>query len=98
MQTIEYKIKKGNKSEKRELQLIEIGWSEFCKSTDLAIKISQPNGSQFTDIANFVMLYTGKSEQDMMSWKNNCKNQADFINEVSEAFFAISKYVESKKK
>ena len=44
------------------------------------------------------MLYTGKSDQDMMNWKNNCKNQADFINEVSEAFFAISKYVESKKK
>jgi len=94
MEKIEYKV--GSK--KKELVIIELGWQDFCKSTDLAIKISQPNGSQFTDIANLVMLYTGKSEQDMMTWKNSCNNQADFVNDVSEAFLAITKHIESKKK
>ena len=94
MEKIEYKV--GSK--KKELTVIELGWSDFCKSTDLAIKISNPNGSQFTDIANLVMLYTGKKDQDMMEWKNSCKKQADFVNEVSEAFLAITKHIESKKK
>ena len=94
MEKIEYKV--GSK--KKELTIRELGWQDFCKSTDLAIKISQPNGSQFTDIANLVMLYTGKSEQDMMTWKNSCKNQAEFVNDVSEAFLAITKHIESKKK
>ena len=94
MEKIEYKV--GSK--KKELVIIELGWQDFCKSTDLAIKISQPNGSQFTDIANLVMLYTGKSEQDMMTWKNSCNNQADFVNDVSESFLAITKHIESKKK
>tara|TARA_R100001530_G_scaffold16465_1_gene14467 strand:+ start:585 stop:869 length:285 start_codon:yes stop_codon:yes gene_type:complete len=94
MEKIEYKV--GSK--KKELTIIELGWQDFCKSTDLAIKISNPNGSQFTDIANLVMLYTGKKDQDMMEWKNSCKTQADFVNEVSEAFLAITKHIESKKK
>ena len=94
MEKIEYSV--GSK--KKELTVIELGWSDFCKSTDLAIKISNPNGSQFTDIANLVMLYTGKKDQDMMEWKNSCKNQAAFVNEVSEAFLAITKHIESKKK
>ena len=98
MQTIEYKIKIGKKSESRKLMIIDLKWKDFCKSTDLAIKISNPNGSQFTDIANLVMLYTGKKDEDMMKWKDSCKDQADFINEISEAFSAITKHIESKKK
>ena len=98
MNKIEYKIRKGKKSELREINVIELDWQDFCKSTDLAIKMNTPNGSQFTDVAAFVMLYTGKKDQDMMEWKNSCKNQADFINEVSEAFHAIITYVKSKKK
>ena len=89
MEKIEYKV--GSK--KKELAIIELGWQDFCKSTDLAIKISNPNGSQFTDIANLVMLYTGKKDEDMMEWKNSCKNQAEFVNEVSEAFMAITKHI-----
>ena len=98
MQTIEYKIQKGKKEEKRQLDLIDIGWSEFCKSADLSIKISMPNGSQFTDISNFIMLHTGKSDKDMMDWNNSCKNHPDFMQEIMEAFEAISKHLEKKRK
>ena len=94
MEKIEYKI--GSK--KKELTIIELGWQDFCKSTDLAIKIDNPNGSQFTDIANLVMLYTGKKDQDMMEWKNSCKDRASFINEVGGAFSAIVDHIQSKKK
>ena len=95
---IEYKIANGSKTETKELTLVDLPWNQFCKAADLGLKVSQPNGSQFSDMANFVMLYTGKKDQDMMKWKNSCKAQADFINEVSEAFLAITKHVESKKK
>tara|TARA_Y100001963_G_scaffold157825_1_gene255235 strand:+ start:1555 stop:1848 length:294 start_codon:yes stop_codon:yes gene_type:complete len=95
---LEYKIKENGKNVKKELHLIELGWEDFCKSTDLAIKISQPNGSQFTDIAKLVMLYTGKTSDDMTAWRNSHSHQADFINDVVEAFKTITKHIESKKK
>ena len=94
METIEYKV--GSK--KKELTIIDLGWQDFCKSTDIGIKIQNPNGSQFTDMANFVMLYTGKKDQDMMDWKESCKDQKEFIDEVTLGFIAITKYLQAKKK
>ena len=98
MEKIEYKIGKGKKAITKEIAIKNLNWKEFCKSTDLAIKIQNPNGSQFSDIATFVQLYTGKTEEDMMSWMNACNGQAEFTDEVAIVFYAIAEYIESKKK
>lgn len=94
MEKLEYKV--GSK--KKEIEIIELNWDDYCKSTDLGIKIQNPNGSQFTHIANFVMLYTGKKPDDMMTWKDSCKNQAEFNEEIALVFSAITKHMEDKKK
>ena len=98
MNKIEYKIKVNGKSVTRDLSLIDLNWQDFCKATDLAIKLEKPNGSQFTDVSQLVQLHTGKSDIEMMEWKDSCNNQTDFINEVALAIQEISKYYESKKK
>ena len=98
MEKIEYKIQKNGKSVTKELGLIELNWQDFCKATDLAIKLEKPNGSQFTDVSQLVQIHTGKTDQEMMEWKNSCNNQAEFINEVALVIQEISKYYESKKK
>ena len=95
---VEYKINNGSKSENKELTLVDLQWKDFCKVADLGIKVSQPNGSQFTDMADFVMLCTGKSDEDMKKWRDSSNSQAAFINEVAIVFQAISDYMQSKKK
>ena len=86
MEKLEYKV--GSK--KKEIEIIELNWDDYC--------IQNPNGSQFTHIANFVMLYTGKKPDDMMTWKDSCKNQAEFNEEIALVFSAITKHMEDKKK
>tara|TARA_R110000824_G_scaffold126240_1_gene285694 strand:- start:1478 stop:1771 length:294 start_codon:yes stop_codon:yes gene_type:complete len=95
---IEYKIANGSKSETKELTLIDLQWKDFCKVADLGLKVSRPNGSQFTDMTDFIMLYTGKSGEDMRKWRDNSNSQTAFINEIAIVFQAISEYMESKKK
>ena len=95
---IEYKIANGSKSETKELTLIDLQWKDFCKVADLGLKVSRPNGSQFTDMADFVMLYTGKSSEDMKKWRDSSNSQTAFINEIAIVFQAISEHMESKKK
>ena len=94
----EYKINNGSKSETKELTLIDLQWKDFCKVADLGLKVSRPNGSQFTDMADFIKLYTGKSDEDMRKWRDNSNSQTAFINEIAIVFQAISEYMESKKK
>tara|TARA_Y100000310_G_scaffold276403_1_gene293505 strand:+ start:223 stop:507 length:285 start_codon:yes stop_codon:yes gene_type:complete len=94
MEKIEYKV--GSK--KKEIEIIELGWKDYCKSTDIGFKLQNPNGSIFTDMTDFVMLYTGKKDQDMMEWKSSCKNQAEFNDEIALVFAEITKYLTSKKK
>ena len=95
---IEYKIANGTKSETKELTLIDLQWKDFCKVADLGLKVSRPNGSQFTDMADFIKLYTGKSDEDMRKWRDSSNSQTAFINEIAIVFQAISEYMESKKK
>ena len=95
---IEYKIANGSKSETKELTLIDLQWKDFCKVADLGLKVSRPNGSQFTDMADFIKLYTGKSDEDMRKWRDSSNSQTAFINEIAIVFQAISEYMESKKK
>ena len=95
---VEYKIPNGSKTETKELTLVDLPWNQFCKAADLGLKVSQPNGSQFSDMANFVMLYTGKNDEDMKKWQDNSNSQTAFINEIAIVFQAISEYMESKKK
>ena len=95
---IEYKIPNGSKTETKELTLVDLQWKDFCKVADLGLKVSQPNGSQFSDMANFVMLYTGKNDEDMKKWQNSSNSQTGFINEIGIVFQAISDYMQSKKK
>ena len=95
---IEYKIANGSKSETKELTLIDLQWKDFCKVADLGLKVSRPNGSQFTDMADFIKLYTGKSDEDMKKWQDSSNSQTAFINEIAIVFQAISEYMESKKK
>ena len=95
---IEYKIANGSKSETKELTLIDLQWKDFCKVADLGLKVSRPNGSQFTDMTDFIMLYTGKNNEDMKKWRDNSNSQTAFINEIAIVFQAISEYMESKKK
>ena len=94
MEILKYKV--GSK--KKEIEIIELGWKDYCKSTDIGFKLQNPNGSIFTDMAEFVMLYTGKKEQDMMDWKSACINQAEFNDEIALVFTEITKYLNSKKK
>tara|TARA_Y100000310_G_scaffold294749_1_gene325458 strand:+ start:1016 stop:1312 length:297 start_codon:yes stop_codon:yes gene_type:complete len=98
MGKIEYKIKKGSKSESKELILLELNWGDFCKSTDLAIKCENPNGEQFTNVSKLIQLHTGKTDQDMMEWKNKCDSHVDFLNEIIIVMRTISEHYESKKK
>ena len=98
MNKIEYKIKVNGKSVTRDLSLIDLNWQDFCKATDLAISLENANGSQFSDISKLVQLHTGKSDQDMMEWKDSCNNQTEFINEIALVIQEISKHYESKKK
>tara|TARA_Y100000310_G_scaffold51840_1_gene47719 strand:- start:856 stop:1152 length:297 start_codon:yes stop_codon:yes gene_type:complete len=98
MVKIEYKIKNGSKSETKELTLVDLPWNQFCKAADLGLKVSQPNGSQFSDMANFVMLYTGKNDEDMKKWRDSSNSQTDFINEIATVFKEITDFMQSKKK
>ena len=98
MDKIEYKIKINNKTETKEITLVDLSWDDFCKAADFGLKISTPNGSQFTDMANFVMLYVGKSEEEMKQWRDSSNCQTDFINEISLIFQAITVHMQSKKK
>ena len=98
MNKIEYKINNGSKSETKELTLVDLQWKDFCKVADLGLKVSRPNGSQFTDMADFVMLYTGKNNEDMKKWRDSSNSQTAFINEIAIVFQAISEHMESKKK
>ena len=95
---VEYKIPNGSKTETKELNLVDLQWGDFCKVADLGLKVSQPNGSQFSDMAHFVMIYSGKSDEDMKKWRDNSNSQTAFINEIAIAFQAISDYMQSKKK
>ena len=98
MNKIEYKIIINGKDVNKEIGLIELNWQDFCKATDLAISLENPNGSQFTDVSQLVQIHTGKTDQEMMEVKNSCNNQAEFINEVALVIQEISKHYESKKK
>ena len=98
MNKVEYKIKVNNKTETKELTLVDLQWDDFCKVADLGLKASRPNGSQFSDMANFVKLYTGKNDEDMKKWRDNSNCEADFINEICIVFQAITDYMQSKKK
>ena len=95
---IEYEIANGSKTETKELTLVELQWKDFCKVADLGLKVSRPNGSQFTDMTDFIMLYTGKSGEDMKKWRDNSNSRTAFINEIATVFQAISEYMQSKKK
>ena len=94
MGKIEYKFG----SQKKEITVLELSWKDYCKSTDLGFKLQNPNGSAFTDMTDFIMLYTGKKEQDMVKWKESSKSLADFNDEVTQCFIAITDHLKSKKK
>ena len=73
MNKIEYKTQVNGKSVTKEVGLIDLNWQDFCKATDLAISLENPNGSQFTDVSQLVQIHTGKTDQEMMEWKNSCR-------------------------
>ena len=98
MNKIEYQIEINKKTETKELVLVDLQWKEFCKAADLGIKVSVPNGSQFTDMANFVMLCTGKNDIEMKKWRDDSNSHSDFINEIAIVFKEISDFMQSKKK
>ena len=98
MDKIEYKITQGGKSVKKEISLVELDWSAFCKTADLRIKLENPNGQQFTNVAQLIQVYTVKSDQEMLDWKSGCEDQVAFMNEVASVMNDITDHINSKKK
>jgi len=95
---IEYEVSVNNKKVTKTLELIELGWRDFCKSTDIAVQMASSPDSQFSNVALMVQIYTGKSEDDMLNWLNLSNSKAEFIDDVSAAFKAIMASQDSKKK
>ena len=95
---IEYEVNTNNKKVTKSLELVELGWKEFCKSTDIAVQMASSPDSQFSNVALMVQIYTGKSEDDMLNWLNLSNSKAEFIDDVSAAFKAIMASQDSKKK
>ena len=95
---IEYKVSVNNKKVAKSLELVELGWQDFCKSTDIAVQMASSPDSQFSNVALMVQIYTGKSEADMLNWLKLSNSKAEFIDDVSAAFKAIMASQDSKKK
>ena len=98
MQKIEYKIKKGSKSETKSVELVDLSWSDWCKVQDLRLLMSNPNGAMFTNAAKFVQLYLGKSDEEMETWRDNISDEDDFFTEVIVIAEKIGQAVNAKKK
>ena len=95
---IEYEVSVNNKKVTKSLELVELGWKEFCRSTDIAVKMASSPDSQFSNVALMVQIYTGKSEGDMLNWLKASNSKSEFIDDVSAAFKAIMASQDSKKK
>ena len=98
---IKYTVGEGKKAVEKSIEIInpdDLGWAEYCKTMDIEIKLANPNGSQFTDVANIVQIYTAKSNIEMRDWSKKCETKADFIAEIGAVFSRILKEIESKKK
>ena len=98
MQKIEYKIKKGSKSETKSVELIDLSWGDWCKAQDLRLLMSNPNGAMFTNAAKFVQLYLGKSDEEMETWRDSMPGNDDFFTEVMLLAKEIGQSVNAKKK
>ena len=102
MTTIKYESRDGKKAVKKEIEIIEPKWDDWVESTELQMKIirntSKDDSYQFTDMSKFVMIYTGKTEEEMTDLKNKCDNNVLFINDIFSMFTAIVEYTTSKKK
>ena len=95
---IEYEVSINKKKISKSLELVELGWKDFCKSTDIAVQMATSPESQFSNVALMVQIYTGKSEADMLNWLKSSNSKAEFIDDVSAAFKAIMASQDSKKK
>ena len=95
---IEYEVNVNKKKVTKTIELVELGWKDFCKSTDIAVQMATSPESQFSNVALMVQIYTGKSEDDMLAWLRVSNSKAEFIDDVSAAFKAIMESQDSKKK
>ena len=95
---IEYEVIINKKKVTKTLELVELGWKDFCKSTDIAVQMATHPDSQFSNVALMVQIYTGKSEDDMLAWLRASNSKAEFIDDVSAAFKSIMASQDSKKK
>ena len=95
---IEYEVIVNKKKATKSIELVELGWKDFCQSTDIAVQMATSPESQFSNVALMVQIYTGKSEDDMLAWLKASNSKAEFIDDVSAAFKAIMASQDSKKK
>ena len=81
----------------RNIELVDLTFEEYCSFSDLAMALTDKD-KQFTKIAKAVQIRTGKTDEQMMEWKNDCKSANQFNIELIEAFKIISQNDNSKKK
>ena len=98
MDKIEYKVKEGKKSVEKSIELKDLSWSEWCKAQDISFMLQNPNGSMFTNIANYVQLYTGKTEPAMLEWRDSFDFYGDFQSELITIAREIGNHLSKKKK
>ena len=97
MEKLDYKVKVGKKTETKSVELVDLNWNDYCRTTDLAIQLSLSKSPSFSDIGKLIQIYTGKSDQDMMDWKNSINDNGEFINEMSAVFTAITSHHQKKR-
>ena len=81
----------------RVIELVELTFEQYCEFSDLAMSLAD-KGKQFSKIAKAVQIRTGKTDDEMMKWKDDCNGANQFNMELIEAFKVISSKDNSKKK
>ena len=81
----------------RTIELVDLTFEQYCSFSDLTMSLAE-KGQQFSKIAKAVQIRTGKTDEQMMEWKNDCKSANQFNMELIEAFKIISQKDNSKKK
>ena len=95
---ITYNIEKGKKSIKKTIDIVDLSWNDFQRSSDISIKLLKPNGDLFKLTSDFVQIYTGKTDEEMIEWAKSCENYREFHQEIFQIGQAIMQNNNAKKK
>ena len=95
---IDYKIKVGKKSIDKSITLKELSWPEWCKIQDIQLVLSNPNGALFTNASNYVQIHLGKTDEEMIAWRDGYDIYGEFQAEIFILTRAITESYNTKKK